>query len=217
MSFDPGLVGVTECLTCDQLLQGYSYGFFPWSGKPAHWHCPDPRAIFDLERLTFPKRLLRTVRQERYRVTFDQAFRAVIEACRDHHRGNTWIDDVIIDCYTELHQRGYAHSVEVWEAEELVGGLYGVQIRKLFAGESMFSKKRDTSKIAFYHLCQKLKSLGVTLFDAQVANMHTRSLGVREIPRYVYMERHRKAIEGEGSGAVSWAIPDQAPNLSSNP
>lgn len=199
-------MAVTNHLTPDDLYRGYISGLFPWSGRPARWYSPDPRAIFLLDRIRFSRRLLRTVRQARYRVTFDRAFRAVVESCREHHRAETWIDEEIVDCYVEFHRRGFAHSVEVWEDEELVGGLYGVQIHRLFAGESMFSRKRDTSKIAFYHLVKKLRSLEVMLFDAQVPSPHTRSLGVVTVPRHVYLTSLEKALKGNGNGAVSWTL-----------
>ncbi len=206
LDYEPGLVAVTRLLTPDDLYRGYKSGLFPWSGRPARWYCPDPRAVFPLDGIYFPRRLLRTVRQGRYEVTFDQAFLAVIESCREHHRDGTWIDDAIVACYLEFHRRGFAHSVEIWEGRDLVGGLYGVQIHRMFAGESMFSRKRDTSKIAFYHLVEKLRSLGVMLFDAQVPNSHTRSFGVVTVPREVFLERLAQAVEGCGAGAISWTI-----------
>lgn len=140
-------------------------------------------------------------------MTFDQAFREVIEACQYHHRESAWIDSEIVSCYVEFHRRGFAHSVEVWDDQTLVGGLYGIQIHRMFAGESMFSRERDASKVAFYHLVTKLRTLGVTLFDAQVANPHTRSLGVVTVPRTVFLFRLKQAIRGPGDGAVAWTLP----------
>ena len=200
---DEGLVGVTPGLDCHKLYQAYSHGCFPWSGRPARWYCPDPRAVFEFDNIHFSRRLLRTVRQGRYGVTYDRAFRRVVEACVEAHE-SCWIDDEIVRHYTEFHHQGFAHSIEVWEEEDLVGGLYGVQIHRMFAGESMFSRKRDASKVGFFHLVEKLKNSGVILFDAQVLNPHTRSLGATEIRRTAFLARVRQAVMGEGKGAVAW-------------
>ena len=202
---DAGLVMITPTLTSDMLLRAYSSGCFPWSGRPARWYCPDPRAVFEWDQIHFSRRLLRTVRQERFKVTFDQAFRQVITACSRLHT-HSWIDSDIVEQYVALHRDGFAHSVEAWLDEELVGGLYGVQIRRMFAGESMFHTRRDASKVAFYHLVQRLQELGVELFDAQVLNPHTCSLGATEIPREVFLKRLREALAGPGDWAVRWTL-----------
>jgi leucyl/phenylalanyl-tRNA--protein transferase len=199
---DQGLVLITATLTPEMLLRAYLSGCFPWSGRPARWYCPDPRAVFEWETIHFSRRLLRTVRQERYRITFDTAFRRVITAC-SHLHTHTWIDADIVDQYVVFHEQGYAHSVEAWLEDELVGGLYGVQIGRMFAGESMFHTKRDASKVAFYHLVQHLKGLGVELFDAQVLSPHTESLGAVEIPRDTFLRRLKQALEGSEK-PVEW-------------
>ncbi len=201
---DPGLVAVTKGLSTESLLRGYTAGCFPWSGRPARWYCPDPRAIFDLENVHFSRRLLRTVRKGAFDITFDTAFRWVMESCVEAHQESCWIDSEIIEKYTAFHKQGYAHSVEAWLDDELVGGLYGVHIHGLFAGESMFSRRTDASKVAFYHLVEKLRDLKVELFDAQVLNPHTQSLGAFEITREEFLARLAKAVQREGSGISIW-------------
>lgn len=196
------LVLVTPGLSQDLLFRAYRSGCFPWSGRPAHWYCPDPRAIFDLSSIEFSRRLLRKVRQGKFKVTFDQAFEAVIEHCSLHD--DSWIDPEIVEHFCEFHRAGFAHSVEAWEGDELVGGLYGVHLRRVFCGESMFSRRSDASKICFFYLVQKLKELGVTLVDAQVLNPHTRSLGAFEVPRTEFLRRLKAGLEGEGEWRVSW-------------
>ncbi|MFA5508207.1 MAG: leucyl/phenylalanyl-tRNA--protein transferase [Vulcanimicrobiota bacterium] len=200
---DPGLVMITPTLSQETLLRAYGSGCFPWSGRPARWYCPDPRAVFEWDRIHFSRRLMRTIRQEVFRVTFDQAFAQVITACAKLHPGS-WIDRDIVEQYVAFHRQGFAHSVEAWVGEELVGGLYGVQIRRMFAGESMFHTRKDASKVAFYHLVQHLQRLGVELFDAQVLNPHTISLGATEIPREEFLARLRQALAGPGDWAVNW-------------
>lgn len=200
---DPGLVMITPTLTADMLFRAYSSGCFPWSGRPARWYCPDPRAVFEFESIHFSRRFLRTIKKEPYRITFDRAFRRVITRCSELHT-NTWIDSDIIEQYVEFHKKGFAHSVEAWHEGELVGGLYGVQLRRMFAGESMFHTKRDASKVAFYHLVQHLRRLNVSLFDAQVLNPHTESLGAVEISRGMFLQRLKAALKGPGEWAVEW-------------
>lgn len=178
----------TPAITPTLLLQAYRHGVFPWSDRPARWYSPDPRSVFELDSLRFSRRLLRKVRQGEMLVTFDRAFSQVMQACWLHHH-DSWLSNSMIAAYTRFHQMGYAHSVEVWRAERMVGGLYGVQIGAMFAGESMFHFEPDASKIAFYHLVRKLKDLGVVLFDSQVRTEHTASLGAIEIPRGEFLDR----------------------------
>jgi len=200
---DQGLVAITPQLSLRQLLWGYSRGCFPWSGRPARWYCPDPRAIFEFPKIHFSRRLLRLVRQEKYEVTFDRAFPRVIKACANVHP-TSWVDPEIVKNFILFHEAGYAHSVEVWDENELVGGLYGVHLTRFFCGESMFHTKSNTSKLAFYHLVQKLREKGVTLFDAQVITPHTRGLGAVEIPRAEFLSRLKKAVGDEGPKTVAW-------------
>ncbi len=151
-----------------------------------HWFDPDPRAIIPLdERFHVPKRLTRTVRHGTFEIRVDTAFRAVMEACAA--RDETWISDEFIAVYTELHRMGFAHSVESWLDGELVGGLYGVALRGLFAGESMFSHRRDASKVALVHLVEQLRHNGFTLLDTQFITAHLAQFGAMEIPRGEYL------------------------------
>jgi leucyl/phenylalanyl-tRNA--protein transferase len=189
-----GFVGKTPRITTELLLEAYTHGIFPWSDEPARWYCPDPRSIFDLETLTISRRLRRLVRQNHFQVTFDRAFQDVMKGCMGHHFWTSWISAPMIAAYAEFHRQGYAHSVEVWKDERLVGGLYGVQVGAFFAGESMFHHETDASKVAFAHLVEKVRSLGVVLLDSQVLNEHTASLGAFEISRAEYFDRLEHAL-----------------------
>lgn len=189
-----GFLGVTPGITTELLLDAYTHGIFPWSDRPACWYSPNPRSIFDLETIALPKRLERLVRQGKYQVCFDRAFREVMEGCRQHHR-QAWISPSMIEAYVTFHQQGYAHSVEAWQDGVLMGGLYGVQIGGFFAGESMFYRQSDASKVAFAALVERLKNLGIRLFDSQVLTEHTARLGAFEIPRADYLERLAIALQ----------------------
>lgn len=162
------------------------------------WYEPNPRAIIPLDTFRVPRRLARTVRSERFEIRYDYDFRAVIESCAapGPSRESTWISPQIIDAYTELHRLGFAHSVEAWRADRLVGGLYGVAIRGLFAGESMFSLDRDASKVALVHLVERLRQGGYVLLDTQfIVNDHMRQFGVLEIPNDEYKVRLAAALQ----------------------
>lgn len=197
---EDGLLAVGGELSPPWLIDAYSHGIFPWPvvEDPAlvAWWSPDPRAIFELDGFHASRRLLRTYRSGRFRVSFDEAFEAVVHGCATapDRRGGTWITKAIRAAYAELHREGHAHSVEVWQGESLVGGLYGVHIGGLFAGESMFHLVTDASKIALVALVERLKSAGVILFDIQQLTPHTQSLGAIEIPRAQYLERLAGAI-----------------------
>lgn len=197
-----GLVGITPAITPALLLEAYQNGIFPWSDRPARWYSPHPRSIFDLSTLRLPRRLLRTIRQERYQVSFDQAFTQVMWACAEHH-ALSWLSPSMIAAYTDFHRMGFAHSVEVWHEDRLVGGLYGVGMGRFFAGESMFFHRKDASKVAFFHLVEKLRALNIVLFDSQVINAHTASLGAIEIARVEYLHRLQAALQ-EGVFAQDW-------------
>lgn len=190
-----GLVAVGGPLTVERLLEAYRVGLFPWynEGLPVMWWSPDPRGILELDSLHIARRLARTLRQGRFQVTFNRAFSQVMAACADRDEG-TWITEEMLDAYSELHRRGHAHSVEVWYQGELVGGVYGVAVGGLFAGESMFHRMTDASKVALVHLVQRLRERGFVLFDVQVCTDHTRSLGAIDIPREDYLRRLRTAV-----------------------
>lgn len=193
-----GLIAVGGDLSPQRLLCAYSTGIFPWYGDdtPILWWSPDPRAIIELDGLHVSRRLARTVRQGKFAVTFDRAFGQVIRGCQVREEG-TWITEEMIAAYEEMHSLGHAHSVEVWRGGELAGGIYGVTIGGLFAGESMFSLVRDASKVALVHLVEHVKKRGFVLFDIQYLNDHTSSLGGIEIPRDEYLRRLRQAITKE--------------------
>jgi leucyl/phenylalanyl-tRNA--protein transferase len=186
-------------LSVARLVAAYRRGIFPYYEKnPILWWSPDPRAVFELDCFHVPRRLGRTIRSGRFRVSFDTAFAAVIRACADRAEG-TWINADMIRAFERMHAAGHAHSVEVWQADELVGGLYGVAAGALFAGESMFSRVSDGSKVALVALIERLRQRGYVLFDVQILNDHTASLGAVEIPRREYLRRLADAIGREAS------------------
>lgn len=152
------------------------------------WYDPDPRGVLPLESFHAPRKLLRTFRRSVFQVRIDSAFRAVMEACAAPGPGreHTWISDELVQAYVRLHELGLAHSVETWAGESLVGGLYGVGIRGLFAGESMFSRATDASKIALLGLVERLRAGGFTLLDVQFVTPHLARFGAVEIPRATY-------------------------------
>ena len=186
-----GLVAVGGDFSVSRLLLAYRSGLFPWSDDPVTWWSPDPRGIFELERFHVPRSLDRVLRSARFRVTVNEAFQAVMEGCAapGPRRGRTWISDAFVEGYTRLHQAGHAHSVECWIEGQLVGGIYGVAVGGLFAGESMFHRASDASKVALAHLVERLRSRGFGLFDIQMVTPVTRQLGAIEIPREDYLRR----------------------------
>jgi leucyl/phenylalanyl-tRNA--protein transferase len=181
-------------LTPELLLSAYAQGIFPMAGEDEriYWYDPDPRAILPLTNFHIPRSLRRTVRKRGYDISRDKAFAEVIRACAQPARGReeTWINEEIIDAYEHLHHLGFAHSVEVWREDILVGGLYGVTLNALFAGESMFSTERDTSKVALVHLVAHLRHQGFVLLDIQFLTQHLERFGAVEITR----EEYKKAL-----------------------
>jgi leucyl/phenylalanyl-tRNA--protein transferase len=190
-----GLVAVGGDLRPDTILRAYRNGTFPWfnDGDPVLWWSPNPRAIFDFDRFYLSRRLIRTIRAGKFHLTINRAFDEVIRACAE--RDQTWITADMIVAYRELHRLGHAHSIEAWLGAELVGGVYGVALGGLFAGESMFHRRRDASKVALTYLIEYLKIRGFVLFDTQVLTEHTASLGAFEIPREEYLARLEIALE----------------------
>lgn len=189
-------------LTPELLLYGYSQGVFPMADQDGniYWYDPDPRAIIPLdEKFHVSRRLARTIRQGGFEVRFDHNFRAVMEACAEPApgRGATWINQEIIEAYCQLHALGFAHSVETWRGDELAGGLYGVAVRGLFAGESMFSRGRDSSKIALVYLVERLRRQGFVLLDTQFMTEHLKQFGTVEISRRAYQLRLARALAVE--------------------
>jgi leucyl/phenylalanyl-tRNA--protein transferase len=192
---ETGLVAVGGDLQPATLLLAYRSGVFPWFGEgdPILWWSPDPRAIFELNGLYVSRRLARTIRSGKFRVTVNRAFGAVIRGCADRE-GGTWITRAMIGAYERLHRLGVAHSVESWRDNELAGGVYGVALGGLFAGESMFARVTDASKVALAALFDRLRHRGYQLFDTQVLTDHTASMGAVEIPRKDYLARLRQAM-----------------------
>jgi leucyl/phenylalanyl-tRNA--protein transferase len=188
---DPnGLLAAGGDLSPARLLAAYRQGIFPWyeQGQPILWWSPNPRTVIYPEQLHVSRSLRKTLRRQLFRETLEKAFDQVIAACaapRSYANG-TWITPEMIRSYRELHQLGHAHSVEVWRGEQLVGGLYGIALGRVFFGESMFSWAKDASKVGFAHLARQLSLWQFQLIDCQVANDHLFTLGAMEIPRDVF-------------------------------
>jgi len=182
-----GLLAVGGCLSQNRLLNAYRHGIFPWynHGEPILWWSPDPRLVLFPDKLVISRSLRKTLRKDIFSVTFDQAFNEVITACADPRKdtAGTWITAEINAAYNQLHQAGFAHSVETWLGDELVGGLYGVALGQVFFGESMFHTRTDASKVAFATLVQQLNAWGYRLIDCQVHTSHLESFGAQEIAR----------------------------------
>ncbi len=180
------------------LINAYCHGIFPMAHQDGgiYWYDPDPRAIFPLDTLHVSRRLARTIRSGRFDIRFNSDFLATIQACAepDMGREDTWISPELIDVYMVLHRLGYAHSVEAWREGHLVGGLYGVTVRGLFAGESMFSRESDASKVALVYLVEHLRERGYVLLDTQFITPHLSRLGAIEIPREQYHRRLSEAL-----------------------
>lgn len=190
-----GLLAVGGDLSVDRLLLAYRMGIFPWSSAPISWWSPDPRSIIPLGGLHISRSLARTLRRQPWRITLDAAFPEVIAACAAPARGReeTWIEPPIMEAYIRLHRAGHAHSLEVWQDDLLVGGIYGIAIGGFFAGESMFHRASDASKAALVALVGHLRERGYVLFDTQIASPLTRGMGAIDIPRRAYLERLGRA------------------------
>ena len=192
-----GLLAMGGDLSADRLIQAYRHGCFPWyqDGQPILWWSPDPRTVMFPAELHVSRSLRKVMRQGRYQVTFDQDFAAVIRACAGPraYADGTWITGNMQAAYLELHRRGFAHSVEVWQEGRLVGGLYGLGMGQLFFGESMFSHADNASKVGFATLVEHLQAAGAVLIDCQMPTEHLLSLGARSITRAEfagYLARH---------------------------
>jgi leucyl/phenylalanyl-tRNA--protein transferase len=186
------------------LLAGYIQGVFPMAGDDGvvRWYDPQPRAVIPIDDFHVPRRLARTVRSGRFEVRTDGAFARVVAACADPAPGreSTWIGSEFLEAYTALHELGFAHCVEAWQAGELVGGLYGVSIGGLFAGESMFSRARDASKVCLVHLVERLREGGYTLLDTQfIVGDHMLQFGTIEISRAEYRRRLAAALRAHAA------------------
>lgn len=187
---DPnGLLAVGGDLSTARLLAAYHNGIFPWfnPGEPIQWWSPDPRAVFYPDKIHISRSLKKAIRKTPYRMTLNHDFASVIYHCATLRQEGTWISPDMQAAYIALHQQGIAHSVEVWHEQELIGGLYGIGVGKLFCGESMFSLRDNASKFAFVALTQHLLRYDFPLIDSQILNDHTASLGATEIARPYYL------------------------------
>lgn len=189
---DPdGLLASGGDLNPGRILQAYSQGIFPWYSEndPILWWSPDPRCVLFTDELHISRSMHKWLKQHDYSVSMDKAFPKVIAACAEPRskQSGTWINPDIQDAYCQLHTTGMAHSVEVWQEDNLVGGLYGIAIGSMFFGESMFSKTTNTSKLAFITLVEKLRTEGFSMIDCQVYNPHLETLGARCISRKEFM------------------------------
>jgi leucyl/phenylalanyl-tRNA---protein transferase len=217
-----GLLAAGRDLSPARLLEAYRKGIFPWygDGQPVLWWSPDPRMVLFPEEFAPRRSLVKTLRRLRrdgtWRLSLDEAFADVMRACAEPRPGQdgTWITDDIRAAYVGLHGIGHAHSVEVWEGEALIGGLYGVAIGRMFYGESMFARRTDASKCAFSALVALLREQGFSMIDCQQATSHLASLGARQIARSEFLERVTQATklpEADWQG-LSIDFPDvQAP------
>jgi leucyl/phenylalanyl-tRNA--protein transferase len=207
---DPnGLLAAGPDLTPELLLDAYRHGIFPWynEGQPVLWWSPDPRMVLFVDEFRVTRSLRKVVKQERFEIRADSAFRAVMEACAATPRpgqGGTWITPAIIDAYCTLHEGGNAHSVEAWRAGRLVGGLYGVAVGRMFFGESMFAHETDASKVTLVHLVGMLRARACPLVDCQQETAHLASFGAKPIPRRVFAERLAALVHCPAPGGA-WA------------
>jgi len=178
------------------LLMAYTHGYFPMADSKSgeiNWYSPDPRGVFELEQFKISRSLRQTLRKNIFEIRVNKQFEDVIRSCAA--REETWISEDIVQTYLNLHKQGFAHSVESWKEEILVGGLYGVAIGGAFFGESMFSRERDASKVALVFLVDRLRNRGFELLDTQWITKHLAQFGAREISRKEYLKRLKKAVE----------------------
>lgn len=185
-----GLLAFGGDLSPQRVLNAYRHGIFPWYGpnEPILWWSPAPRAVFDPKTFKPAKSVRKFQKKTQYTVSINRNMPAVIDYCAStRSESETWLNKQMRSTYKTLHQRGYVHSVEVWHDEELVGGLYGVQVGSLFCGESMFSLQTNASKIALWYFCRHFSACGGKLIDCQVMNPHLKSLGAREISREKFL------------------------------
>jgi leucyl/phenylalanyl-tRNA--protein transferase len=206
-----GLLAAGGNLDPDRLITAYRHGIFPWFGEnqPVLWWSPDPRMALAPAALRVTRSLAKTLRNKHYEMRADSAFRAVMHACAEPRRDQdgTWINREMIAAYCALHERGIAHSIETWINGELVGGLYGVALGRMFFGESMFSRVTDASKIALTHLARQLERWDYGLIDCQVHTAHLASMGAREMPRYAFMRKLGELVNyPQTTGA--WTLDD---------
>ena len=201
-----GLLAAGGTLTVERLLDAYRHGVFPWysGGEPILWWSPDPRMVLFCDELKVARSLAKSVRNKGYEVRVDTAFAAVLEGCADRPEG-TWLGADMRKAYLRLHRAGYAHSFETWRGRELVGGLYGVAIGRMFYGESMFSRATDASKVALVALARELAARQFPLIDCQMHTALLGSLGAREIPRRAFL-RSLATLVNDAEPPGKWSV-----------
>jgi leucyl/phenylalanyl-tRNA--protein transferase len=195
-----GIVVIGGDLNAANLLRAYRRGIFPWpiEGWPLPWFCPEERAILEFKDLHVSRTLQKVKSQVPFRLTIDKAFSAVVRACASAKRKEevgTWITPEMIRAYCELHDEGHAHSVEAWDGEELAGGIYGVDAGGVFAGESMFYRRPNASKLALLYLIEHLRERGLDWLDIQVMTPHMQVFGARDISRNEFLKRLRNSLD----------------------
>lgn len=196
-----GIIAVGGDLSPERLINAYAAGIFPWYSEsdPIIWWSPDPRLVMFPGEVHVSRSMKRLLKRNPFQLTSDRDFAGVIAGCRKfrQHQPGTWITPEIAEAYTRLHQLGFAHSVEVWQGKQLVGGLYGISLGKCFFGESMFSEAANASKLAFIKLSEKLFDQGFPFIDCQIPSPHLKTLGAREIPRKDYLKLLEEALKHE--------------------
>ena len=202
LSTPNGLLAAGGDLSPQRLIEAYQRGIFPWfnEGEPVLWWSPDPRMVLFPGELKISRSLGKTLKKAGYEIRVDSAFPEVLKGCAAPRNGRagTWIHHEVIAAYNSLHEAGFAHSIELWMSGELVGGLYGVALGKMFFGESMFSRVSDASKIAFVHLVRQLERWGFEMIDCQMKTAHLASLGGREIPRTEFGQKLKELVNYPG-------------------
>jgi leucyl/phenylalanyl-tRNA---protein transferase len=207
---DPnGLLAAGDDLSTPRLLQAYEHGIFPWfgDGDPVLWWSPDPRMVLATDAMRVSRSLRKTIRAGRFRVTADTAFPQVIAACAEPRpdQDGTWITGAVFDAYCALAAMGVAHSIEAWDGDTLVGGLYGVALGRMFFGESMFARRSDASKVGLVHLVRQLRRWGFPLIDCQMSTSHLASLGARTVSRAEFLAVVRRCV-GEPPVLSPWRL-----------
>jgi leucyl/phenylalanyl-tRNA---protein transferase len=204
-----GLLAAGGDLALPRLLRAYRQGIFPWyeAGQPILWWSPDPRSVLEPSAVHLSRSLRKSIRSGGFEISFDRDFEAVIRACGGSRPGasGTWITVEMRHAYLQLHRAGHAHSLEVWRAGELVGGLYGVAVGRLFCGESMFSRTTDASKVGLAWLCRHLAAWDWPLIDSQTPTPHMLAMDVQEIPRARFVEQIRELVL-QDPGPRAWHV-----------
>jgi leucyl/phenylalanyl-tRNA--protein transferase len=206
-----GLLAAGADLSVPRLLQAYQRGIFPWfnEDQPILWWSPDPRMVMFPAELKISRSLGKRLRRGDYEVRADTAFGAVMQACAAPRDGNpgTWITPQMVEAYEAFHRAGHAHSLETWIGDELVGGLYGVALGRVFFGESMFTRATDASKIALAHLARQLERWGYGIIDCQMTTPHLARLGAREVPRATFIRKLGELVNYPQTGGI-WRLDD---------